>query len=407
MEPNQICLDLSVPLHMRLECLKQLAVHEVDNVLECVCSMYNIHPTFTALQYLQVLILQGGACLRRRIRIAETCDLGRAVLYLLTRITDPQERIGCIEMFTNPYLRRHAYAVLFTHAPIDIKIQIMKNWSRLLNRPTQAHAQWFLDRMEDPELAYKYRANCADFIIRYTGSSQDMIRTAKSFLRLLDSVTYKELYAHRENVHLFVPRVQALKTILSATHLERCATEEILNFLEEHKYNDKLFHERILNDKSQLGTAQWSCTLEELLQRVWKALTDDLQHMLIQDIESSVVLDEPEDEWMCTTGYYNRILNVYQSMVDDESMFDVAHERDQFQRRFFDHLNQWLNVARNKEDLLVNLSESGDARRIEYLTFRVHSLPKVIDALRIQYSHLRADQFDEWISDALRAYEQG
>ena len=407
MDPSQFCLDLSIPLHMRLEYLKQLQPHEVDNVLECICSMYNIHPTFTALQYLQALILQRGVCLRRRVRIAETCDLGRAVLYLLTRITEPQERIGCIEMFTNPHLKRHAYAVLFTHAPIDIQIQIMKNWSRLLNRPSEAHAKWFLERMEDPEMEYKYRANCADFIIQYLGSSQEMIQAAKSFLRLLDPVTYKELYAHRENVHLFVPRVQALKAILTSDQLERCTTDDILDFLGEHKYNERLFRERILNDKSQLGTAQWSCTLEELLQRVWKALTEDLKHMLIQDIESSVVLDEPNDERMCTTGYYNRILNVYQSMVDDESMFDVAYERDQFQRRFFEQLNQWLSVARNKEDLLVNLSESGDAQRIAYLTFRVHSLPKVIDALRVQYSYLRADQFDEWISDALRAYEHG
>jgi len=405
MDHSQICLDLSIPLHMRLEHLKQLQTHEVDNVLECICSMYNIHPTFTALQYLQTLILQRSACLRRRIRIAETCDLGPAVLYLLTRITDFQERIGCIEMFTNPHLKRHAYAVLFTHASVDVQIQIMKNWSRLMNRPTEAHAKWFLERMEDLDLEYKYRANCADFIIQYLGSSEEMIRTAKSFLRLLDPVTYKELYAHRENVHLFVPRAQALKAILTATHLERCATDEIVEFLVEHNYNERLFHERILNDKSQLGTAQWSCTLEELLQRIWRALTEDLRHMLIQDIESSVVLDEPNDEWMCTTGYYNRILNVYQSIVYDESMFDVAHEREQFQQRFFEHLNQWLNVARNKDDLIVNLSESGDAQRIEYLTFRVHSLPNVIDALRVQYSYLRADQFDEWISDALRAYE--
>jgi hypothetical protein len=368
--------------------------------------MYNIHPTFLGAQYLQCLILQNHACLRRRIRIAEACDLGRTVLYLLTRITNPQERIGCIEMFTNPFLKVHAYAVLFTHASVEIRIQIMKNMYRLPVLQGD-YIRWFIAQMRDETLEYKYRANCADFVLRHASEPKQQ-QEARAFLRLVDPVSRETLYDHHENVHLFVPRVHVLGRILMSG-TPKTDTDDILRFLEDHKFDQTLFRQRILNDKTVLGTLQWKCTLEDLLCIVWTGLSDELRELLVEDIQSSSVLDDTSSTgWMCTTGYYNRMLNIYQA-AQDETVFDLVQDRESFQEVFTQRLNAELGQVESEEekgDIFMALTESSEAARIRYLTFRIHSLPRVIDEMRKQFSELSEDQFTEWVADALRMYEQ-
>jgi hypothetical protein len=364
--------------------------------------MYNIHPTFLGAQYLQCLILQNHTCLRRRIRIAEACDLGRTVLYLLTRITNPQERIACIEMFSNPFLKVHAYAVLYTRTSVDIRIQIMKNLYRL-SVIRADYIRWFLEHMRNEALEYKYRANCADFLLRHD-SVPEHRQEARVFLKLVQPL---ELYEHHENVHLFVPRVHVLERILRS-ETPRTDRDAILRFLRDRHLNDETFVQRIFNDKTLLlRTLQWKCTLEDLLCIVWTGLSDELRELLAHDIESSSILDDSEG-WMCTTGYYNRILNIYQA-AQDETVFDMVHDREAFQEAFTQHLNRELQGVDDEEEkgnIFMALAESSEAARIRYLTFRIQSLPRVIEEMRAQYKELSDDQFTAWISDALRAYEQ-
>jgi hypothetical protein len=360
--------------------------------------MYNIHPTYTVAQFLQRLILEPHIALHRRIRVAETCDFGQTVLYLLTRMIDPQERIGCIELFTQPALKQHAYSVLFTRAPISLQIQIMKNYSALVPQPFVASVvDWFATQMRDDTLEYALRTNCADFLLRYAHTPKSILTESRNFLRLLEDV---DIYTHRENVHLFVPRMKALRRILR--NPKTCSSETMLTFVRDHGYNAYLFRQRILNDKTQLGTAQESCTLEELLQRIWETLTDDLRHLLLEDLESST---DEEERWQCTTGYYNRILNIYQSVLPDEALFDASQDRDRFQARFTEILNDALKCSAEADAILDALRYSGEAARIEYLSFRVHSLPSVLEKIRAEFNHISTDQLDEWIADALRVYE--
>lgn len=395
-----VLLDFSVPIVERIVHLHALSPEEVDNLLERLCSMYNIHPTFTVAQFLQHLILEPQLDIRRRIRVAETCDFGPTVLYLLTRIQEPQDRIGCIELFTQTALKVHAYTVLFTRAPIPLQVQIMKNFSTLVPEClTPTVVTWFVEQMRNDTLTYPVRTNCADFLLRYMHTPKEILTESRSFLRLLEEQT-DDLYAHRENVHLFVPRMKALRRILSKP--KSCSSEVVLQFVRDNGYNMHLFQQRILNDKTQLGTARESCTLEELLQRIWGSLTDNLRHLLLHDLESSVDEDE---EWQCTTGYYNRILNIYQSVVTDEALFDASQDRDRFQRRFTETMNTALQQVEQTDALLDALSRSGEAARIQYLSFRVHSLPSVLEHMRAEFNHIPTEQLDEWIADGLRIYE--
>ncbi len=401
----EICLDLSVPLQMRLEHLTYLSSDEVDTILECMCSMYNIHPTFLGAQYLQCLILQNHACLRRRVRIAEACDLGRTVLYLLTRIPNVHERIACIEMFSNPFLKVHAYAVLYTRASIDTRIQIMKNLYRLSTLRAD-YIRWFLEQMRNESLDYTCRANCADFLLRHAFLPEHQ-HEARVFLKLVDPVVREQLYEHHENVHLFVPRVHVLERILRSG-TPRTDKDDILRFLLDRQLDDEIFIRRIFNDKTILGTLQWKCTLEDLLCLVWTGLTDELRELLAHDIESSSIVDESDSGWTCTTGYYNRILNIYQA-AHDEIVFDMVHDREAFQEAFTHRLNQELQGVDDEDEkgnIFMALTESSEAARIRYLTFRIQSLPRVIEEMRFQYKELSDDQFTAWIADALRMYEQ-
>lgn len=399
---SQICLDLSVPLHIRLEHIRHLTDIEVDNLLECMCSVYNIHPTFLAGQYVQYLILQDSVCLKRRIRIAEACDMGCTVLYLLTRIQDTQQRISCIEMFDNPFLKMHAYAVLFTHADPELSVQIMKNLYRLTQCKT-ACLQWFSDQLSKDDLQYTLRANCADFLLRHSEDKQQR-QQAKVFLRIENQVQKSELYFHPESAHLLVPRVWVLEKIFEECKLPE-ETEHIVRFVQDNHYNCELFRTRILNDKTILASKKVKCTLEELLCAVWPQLSEDLRHLLIQDFDSSAVVDDPTySAWACTTGYYNRLINIYQC-VQEEGLFDDFQDIEAFQENFIEKLNRQLLSTPQTDDLLVSLSESSEAQRIEYLTFRIHSLPKVIEEMRAEYPDLSVDQFEEWISESLRLYE--
>jgi hypothetical protein len=141
---------------------------------------------------------------------------------------------------------------------------------------------------------------------------------------------------------------------------------------------------------------------------VWTGLTDELRELLAHDIESSTIVDESDSGWTCTTGYYNRILNIYQA-AHDEIVFDMVHDREAFQEAFTHRLNQELQGVDDEDEkgnIFMALTESSEAARIRYLTFRIQSLPRVIEEMRVQYKELSDDQFTAWIADALRMYEQ-
>jgi len=400
------CLDLSLTLEERMQCVSKLKMEELDNLIERLCSMYNIHPTFICLQYLQALILSPKPCLKRRIRIAETCDLGRTVLFLLTRISNVTERISCIEMFTNVYLKHHAYLALYASPVIDhvCRIQIMKNlhqlpFLRFLRGVCQQFYQWFVEQLLDPKLDYKLKANCADFLLLNAPKSSDYYQEALKCLNLDKRV--RNIYTHRENVHLFAPRPSVMESILKTK--SRVDVDEILYFVEDHKCDVELFTRRILNDKTQLGTLSITCTLEELVCCVWSSLTEDLKVLLLEDIESS---NDDEEGWMCTTGYYNRIINVYQSIQKDTLLVEVELlEEEEFIRYVTKCINQHLFADSGKDDILLEMYHSSESLRIKYLTFKVSTLPGLIDHLKEKYSYLGADKFDEYFAKAIRQYD--
>jgi len=176
-----LCIDFSLSLEDRLKRVDELTSIEKDSLLEHVCSAHMINPLFIYEQYLEYLILRSDISLSRRIRIAELCDLGRTVLYLLTRMTS-QERIRCIELFSNPYLKIHAYNVLFPHVNIEIQIQILKNMYTLPRiDKTKILDKWML-YMSDESLEYKIRSNCADAILnifRNSGSPSVNLRSQR------------------------------------------------------------------------------------------------------------------------------------------------------------------------------------------------------------------------------------
>ncbi|NBP58467.1 hypothetical protein EBU71_18420, partial [bacterium] len=201
------CIDLSLPLETRLEATRKLSEDEQDSLLEHVCSAYVIHSTFIALQYLHYLILEPSLSLTRRIRVAEMCDLGLSVLYLVTRFGSETEKVRCIEMFTNPYLKLHAYNVLYTCASLDTQIQIMKNIFALPGVSKDNVLDWFIFKMTDNSVEYKYQSNCADAVLN---RSHDLtqVQLARQVLQIdtFDD-SPKAVYQHRENVHLFLPNL--------------------------------------------------------------------------------------------------------------------------------------------------------------------------------------------------------
>jgi hypothetical protein len=390
------CIDLSLPLEIRLEATRKLSENDQDSLLEHVCSAYVIHSTFIALQYLHYLILEPSLSLTRRIRVAEMCDLGLSVLYLVTRFGSETEKVRCIEMFTNPYLKLHAYNVLYTCASLDTQIQIMKNIFTLPGVSKDNVLDWFIFKMTDDSVEYKYQSNCADAVLN---RSRDLkqVQLARQVLQI---DTFDDnpgaVYQHRENVHLFLPNLKVLDQILE--YHEKSKIEEIISFIQSLGYTEDLFCARILNDTTRFGR-NTGTTLEDLFLNVWPQLSEDLKTILIEDIYTSEV---PEEAWMCTTGYYNRILNVYQAMLTDQHLFESQQE---FTSRLTQRINHYLVQSDEKDEIILELPHSSEERRIRYLTFKVHALPLVLKELRTEFSNLSDEGFDECFVNALRQYE--
>jgi hypothetical protein len=385
-----LCIDFSLSLEERLTNVDKLTDIEKDSLLEHLCSAYMINPLFIYEQYLQYLILRSDLSLSRRIRIGELCDLGLTVLYLLTRMST-YERIRCIELFSNPYLKIHAYNVLFPHVDIAIQIQILKNMYSLPRVNTAKILDKWMLCLSDDSLEYKIRSNCADAILNHSKDSYQ-IKTAKNFLGILNHL--RSIYDNRENVHLFLPNMKVLEKILENS--QSTPLEEIVEFIEKRGYHTELFWNRIINDKTRFGKGT---TLEELICKIWSQLTPDLKSILVEDIYSS---EEHDEQWMCTTGYYNRIINVYQTMITDQTLFD--HQKE-FNYVLNQRVNYYLSYSEEKDDILLELPQKGEEKRIRFLTFKVQALPLIIDELREKFPSLTTEEFDEYFSNGLRDYE--
>lgn len=416
----QICYDFQEPLDIRMSYVKNLNQYELEELIECLCSSYNIHPRFSCLQYLYSLIMYDGIELKRRIRIGETCDLYSTILFLLHK--QPfEQRISIIETFSNKYLKYQSYRVLYTISPNfihntpelhDIQIQIMKNRYNLFVGDKLDWFENFIDTNKHINEEYKNCANCSDFILLKCDEKDLNLREkALKFLGNFSKDTInKNIYKNKENVHLFVPKQKLLDKLLSET--KKCETSVIINFITKNNYNINLFSTRILNDKTTIGSLSKKITLEDIICSVWEELTPDLQHLLIQDLESSVSLDEG---WSCTTGYYNRILNIYQSCLQNigESLFedfidDIKLEFIKKFHRLIDDGIKNITDEKTQDSILEELPCSGEEKRITYLTFKVNKLPDIIQDLRNEYiltKILTEEQFDDFFSHSIRLYE--
>lgn len=386
-----LCIDFSLSLEERLKNVDGLTDLEKNSLMEHVCSAYMINPLFIYKEYLEYLVFRNDIPLLRRIRIAELCDLGLTLLYLLTRMLIVHERIRCIEWFSNSYLKIHAYNVLFSKVDIETQIQILKNMYSLPRVNTNNILEWWMIHLLDEKLDYKLRSNCADAILNHS-KNYHQLSMAKEFLGIKE--ISNSIYQHRENVHLFLPNMKVLEKILD--HTESASLNEIIDFIELLELNSELFWKRIVNDKTRFGKGS---TLEQLMIKIWNQLTPDLKKILIEDIYSS---DEPEEQWMCTTGYYNRIINVYQTMITDQTLFE---SRKEFIYMLNQRINYYLSQSNEKDDILLEMPEKGDEKRIRYLTFKIHSLPLVIEELRNNFPNLSYEEFDEYFSSGLRLYE--
>lgn len=386
-----LCIDFSLSLVERLKNVDGLTDLEKNSLMEHVCSAYMINPLFIYKEYLEYLVFRNDIPLLRRVRIAELCDLGLTLLYLLTRMPTVHERIRCIEWFSNPYLKIHAYNVLFSKVEIETQIQILKNMYSLPRVNTTNILDWWMVQLSDEKLEYKLRSNCADAILNHSQNSYQL-STAKDFLGIRE--ISDSIYQNRENVHLFLPNMKVLEKILDQA--DSASLDEIIDFIEKLEFDPELFWKRIVNDKTRFGKGT---TLEQLMTKIWNQLTSDLKEILIEDIYSS---DEPEEQWMCTTGYYNRIINVYQSMITYQTFFD---SRKEFNYMLNQRINYYLSQSDEKEDILLEMPEKGDEKRILYLTFKIHSLPLVIEELRNNFPNLSYEEFDEYFSSGLRLYE--
>jgi hypothetical protein len=250
--------------------------------------------------------------------------------------------------------------------------------------------------MTDESVEYKYQSNCADAVLNRS-RILEQVQLARQVLQI-DTVSDnpESIYQHRENVHLFLPNLKVLDQILESADSVRI--EEIITFIQSLGYSEELFWTRILNDTTRFGREP-GMTLEDLFVKVWPQLSEDLKGILIEDIYTSEV---PEEAWMCTTGYYNRILNVYQAMLTDQHLFESQQE---FTLRLVQRINHYLMESDEKEDIILELPHSTEDKRIRYLTFKVHALPLVLKELRTEFSNLSDENFDEHFSNALRQYE--
>lgn len=412
---------MGAPREERLAALGTLPPEEVDNVLECLCSAYLIRPTFAVGAYLQHVILTESLSLLRRFRLAEVCDMGALALFLLARMRDRKASdtavIRAIELLRTPFLKVHAYCALYartTHP--EIQIQIHKNVFQML--PPASHEpyfQWFHAQMQSTELAYKYRTNCADVLLRYDADrgrrleARRVLGLTPSHLRLVD------VYEHRENVHLFVPRAHVLERVLTLC-TQVTPLEELEHAIQQFAPAcHPRFVERIVNDRTILGNHDpYRCTLLQLWARVWSYLTPDLQHLLMEDVlrGGGDLVGGEEEEWMCTTGYYHRILNVFQVCAIESTVEFVewTYAEEQQKTEFVEWVYaEWTRALQDHElcgEILGELpAGTREPDRLRYLGFKVHWLPRLLERARVVYPRLNAEQLAEWFGHALRRIE--
>ena len=403
----ELSLDFSLSLEERMENFHKLDKTQTDNLLETLCSVYNIHPTFLHLQYLQILLLQDNYNIIRRIRIAEISEMNHLALFLLSRVRDIRDRISCIEMFTNPYLKFHSYCVLYKNVNLNTQIQIMKNIYSIYTISKQYRFKildWFIEQMENTKLDYILRTNCADFVLLKDNRFKERSK-AKTILNIDGNIM--DIYEHKENVHLFVPKLSVLEKILTSKKAYNILETEIkiVNKIREKGRDINVFKERILNDKTSLGSIKHKTTLRELFFLIWLELTDDLKDMILDDIYSSE--ENKEEGWMCTTGYYNRIINIYQALYSNETFFtwNKLEEKENFAQKVIDEINKILFYEKNMDDILLEMTEDSLEKRIKFMSFKVNILPKLINEFRQNYPEFTQDEFDELFSYSLRKYE--
>jgi hypothetical protein len=400
----ELALDFSLTLEERMDIFSKLSVDEKDTLIETLCSVYNVHPTHLCFQYLQTLLLSKDINTQRRIRISEICEFWLLCLFLLTNLP-LRERISCIEMFSNPYLKLHAYYVLYEKVDfISEKIQILKNIYSIYSiskNYKKIIISWFVSQMENLNLDYKIRTNCADFVLISKEADKQQKRRANIVLNIEQPVM--DIYEHKENVHLFVPKTKLIEKLLTETS-ENARLQDITEFItNEMKVDTGLFIDRIVNDKTILGGFRVRITLWELLSKLWFKLTSDLKKLMIEDLYSS-----KEEEWMCTSGYYHRIINIYQTLDLGENLFtaDFLENKNEVVSFVRDEINKRMWSDENKDQILEQLTENSIEKRIAYMTFKVNTLPSLLEDIRKKFPNLKNDDFDEYVSFALNKYEE-
>jgi hypothetical protein len=395
----QTCLDFSLSFIERVEALQTLSVEELDQLIELLGSAYLVHPTKLVLEFIHVLILYEKIDIFRRIRVAETCDLYNSILYLFQTIKNIDYRIHVIESCSNPWLKIQAYYVLYASVKnIEDKIQIMKNLFQLFRWTpfSKLYLEWFIEKMEDKNLLYKHQTDCADFVLINTTDTSIKDR-AKKCLGISRIQSMSKYWEYRENVHLFVPRIDVLKYIVKT--FSKTNKIVLYNFIETHKYNLDFFIRRIVNDQTRLLPLH--ITLMDICCLVWSSLSDDLKHLLIQDIESNS--KNTDEEWNCTTGYYHRILNIFQAAFPD--LIFETEQYSSFKKSVNDKILQGIGQDHKQEDILIEMTFSEETTRIHYLTFKATHFPEMIESLRKEYPDLCPQEFDEYFSKAIRSFE--
>lgn len=395
------CLDFTIPIEDRLQNLKKLDSDHLDELLEIICSVYNITPFALCREYLSYLVLDESFQISRRIRVAEACEMYTLALYLLSRITDGYARIGYIEMFSNQYLKVHAYIVLYHKSDMDMRIQIMKNlWVYTSIKYRASYIQWFAEIMENSEMLYEHRSSSADFLLSQNTNSEAKNKALKFFN--MPAVSDGRIFSeHKENVHLLLPKMDIILSIVEKN--KKCPLENIVDFFQKHQYDLSFFRKRILSDKTNLshGTDR-TVTLEVLLVRIWGQLTDQLRHLLVQDLLNSKSKNVSES-WSCTTGFYHRILNIYQLVYEESRIFETD-DSVQFYSVLRDTINGYIMNDEKSDDILEDLTDQSNFR-IKYLTFKAHSLSRILDNMREKFSDLDDDNFDFYFQKALTRYE--
>ena len=383
-------LNLELSIEERLESICQIVnENDLDDIIECICSAYTIHPTFITLQYIYQLVLHPKFSIIRRIRIAESCELYSLSMYLLHSLKDIQEKIACIEMFNNVYLKLHAYRYLYSKIPpleFTYLIQIYKNcWRWVDKKYKYFYIDCLYNIMNNSFVEYKYRSNCADFILNHN-PTKEMKKQCEQFLNIDSNISF---YEHKENVHLILPNEEEVCSLIKTN--PSTTKQYILQWIELRNLH---IDSRIFNDKTELISG---ITLETLLCCVWNILSDDLKLCLIEDINTT--------SWECTTGYYHRILSFVQPFVEMKlfipNTFRIFHEE------FTNVLERELNKYNNVDTILSELSEQSisEAKRIHYLTFRVQRFDDIVVHLKQKFSHLNQMEFDEFFSKSVRLYE--